>query len=258
MWGGRSYPTSISSFRNNVIAEISIDADISPVIRDFDDLRRESIASMAERVSVAIMKGGKMISLSVVVACLAWSLPPAARAQAPAGIQVGRAMFLKGDYAECLELSRLAKPNDVDFQSFAALEIRTLLETGNVAEALKRGMILWRRAPFDPEVSLTMGAALRANGQATQAQAIMERALQVEPTPPVAGDSRGSVAYGELLLAAGLDAKDGARPLISSRRKKSIRQARDAYLAIGRLALAQPRPRVGGGEFPRGIEEVSR
>lgn len=162
-------------------------------------------------------------------------------------------MFLKGDYAECLELSRLAKPNDADFQAFAALEIRTLLETGNVNDALKRGMILWRRAPFDPELALAMAAAMRANGQVAQAQAVMERALQVDPTPPVAGDSRGTVAYGELLLAAGLDAKDVLNRYLEPA-KKADPAGREAYLAIGRLALANHDRELAGENFREGLK----
>ena len=57
-------------------------------------------------------------------------------------------------------------------------------------------MILWRRAPFDPELVLAMSAALRANGQPAEAQAVVRRALQVEPAPPAAGDSRDTVANG--------------------------------------------------------------
>ena len=72
------------------------------------------------------------------LALAAGFLSPAAWVQTPAGIEAGRAMFLKGDYAEGVEFSRLTKPNGEEFQALAALEISTLLETGNFAEALKR------------------------------------------------------------------------------------------------------------------------
>jgi tetratricopeptide (TPR) repeat protein len=199
------------------------------------------------------MKGGKTIRLGVAVACVAWVFPPTAWAQALTGIEVGRAMFLKGDYAECLELSRLAKPNEEDFAALAALEIRTLLETGNVTDALKRGMVLWRRAPFDPELALAMAGAMRANGQATQAQAVMERALQVQLPPPAAGNSRGTVAYGELLLAAGLDAKEVLNRYLEPA-KKADPAGRDGYLAIGRLALANHDRELAGENFREGLK----
>ena len=214
---------------------------------------RESIAWLAGRVSVAFMGWGKLLALGVAVSSAAWMFSPAARAQDPAGIEVGRAMFLKGDYAECLEFSRLTTPNGEDFQEFAALEIRTLLETGNLTDALKRGMILWRRAPFDPELTLAMAGALRANGQSAQAQAAMERALQVAPAPPVAGDSRGTVAYGELLLAAGLDAK-GVLNRYLEPAKKADPAGREAYLAIGRLALANHDRELAGENFREGLK----
>ncbi len=201
------------------------------------------------------MNGGKSIILGGALACAAWVFPTAARAQDTAGIEAGQAMFRKGDYAECLEFSRLAKQNGPDFQSFAALEIRTLLETGNIPEALKRGMILWRRAPFDPELALAMAGALRANGQTAQAQAVMERALQVEPPPAVAGDSRGTVAYGELLLEAGLDAKEVLKRSLEPA-KKADPGGREAYLAIGRLALANHDRELAGENFREGLKRL--
>ncbi len=199
------------------------------------------------------MKSAKIVRLGAALFG-AMAVFSSAAAQNATGIAVGQAMFLKGDYAECLEFSRLAKPNGVDFPAFAALEIRTLLETGNVAEALKRGMTLWRRAPFDPELALAMAAALRANGQAAQAQAVMERALQVEPTPPAAGDSRATVAYGELLLAAGLDAKEVLNRYLEPA-KKANPAGREAYLAIGRLALANHDRELAGENFRDGLKK---
>jgi tetratricopeptide (TPR) repeat protein len=195
----------------------------------------------------------EIVRFGVALVCTTMIFPSAVLAQNPEAIQAGRAMFVRGDYAGCLEFSRLAKPNGEDFQAFAALEIRTLLETGNFAEALKRGMILWRRAPFDPELALAMSAALRANGQSAEAQAVVRRALQVEPAPPAAGDSRATVAYGELLLAAGMDAKTVLdRYFLPA--KKADPEGREAYLAIGQLALANHDRELAAENFREGLK----
>ena len=135
-------------------------------------------------------------------------------------------MFLKGDYVGMLEFSRLTKPNGEDFQAFAALEIRTPAGDGKLSRRRSSGaMILWRRAPFDPELALAVSAALRADGQSAEAQAVMQRALQVEPAPPAAGDSRDTVAYGELLLAAGHGCEGRCWTVICNPRKRRIPQA---------------------------------
>jgi tetratricopeptide (TPR) repeat protein len=199
------------------------------------------------------MKGGKTLRLGMALALAAGVFPPAAWAQSPAGIEAGQAMLLRGDYAECLEFSRLTKPNGEDFQAFAALEIRALLETGNFAEALKRGMILWRRAPFAPELALAMSTVLRANGQVAEAQAVVRRALQVEPATPAANDSRDTVAYGELMLAAGMDARTVLdRYFLPA--KKADPAGREAYLAIGQLALANHDRELAAENFREGLK----
>ncbi len=162
-------------------------------------------------------------------------------------------MFLKGDYAGCLEFCRMAKPIGDDFTFFAALEIRTLLEMGNFAEALKRSVILSRRAPFDPELALAVAEALRANGQPEPAKAIVNQAMQAGPMPPVAGNSRATVAYGELLLTAGMDPKTVLDRYLEPA-KKVDPTAREAYLVIGRLALANHDRELAGENFREGLK----
>ncbi|MEY3896682.1 MAG: hypothetical protein RLZZ214_2202 [Verrucomicrobiota bacterium] len=195
----------------------------------------------------------KIVRFGVALVCTTVIFPSAVLAQNPGAIQAGRAMFLKGDYVECLEFSRLAKPNGEAFQAFAALEIRSLLETGNFTEALKRGIILWRRAPFNPELALAVSAALRANGQSAQGQAVVQRAMEVEPAPPAAGDSRDTVAYGELLLAAGMDAKTVLDRYFQPA-KKADPAGREAYLAIGQLALANHDRELAAENFREGLK----
>ncbi|MGL4398768.1 MAG: tetratricopeptide repeat protein [Luteolibacter sp.] len=199
------------------------------------------------------MEGGKLVHRYAAFACAALSFPVAAWAQEPAGIDAARVMFLKGDYAESLKLSRLAQPDAMHFQAFAALEIQALLETGNMAEALNRGMTLWRRAPFDPGLALAMSAALRTNGQVAQAQAVLERALQMEPPPPAAGDAGVTVAYGELLLAAGMDAKSVLDHYLFPA-KKAAPAGREPCLAIGRLALKNHDRELAAENFREGLK----
>jgi len=199
------------------------------------------------------MKGGKYVCFGATLVCAAAVFPSGAFAQNAAGIEAARAMFLKGDYAGCLEICRLARPNVPDFPIIGALEIRTLLETGKIPEALTRGMALWRRAPFDPDLALAMAGALRANGQPAPAKSIMEQAMQADPPVPAAGVSRGTVAYGELLLAAGMDAKSVLDRYLEPA-KKADPAACEAYLAIGRLALANHDRELAAENFREGLK----
>ena len=168
-------------------------------------------------------------------------------------VATAQKLFLKGDYAACLKASRQATPADADFASLAALEIRTLLETGSYNEAATRGRILWRRAPFDPELTLLVSRALRATGQSAQAESLLEQALQMQPNEPAAGNSRQSVAFGELLLAAKVDAKLVLERVLEPA-KKIDPEGRAAYLAIGRLALANHDRELAAENFREGFK----
>ena len=84
------------------------------------------------------------------------------RAQA---LQAAEALFLKGDYPGCLQACAENTPLQADFPAFAALAVRALLETGKYREAVARGTAWWRRSQFDPELSLELAEALRANGR---------------------------------------------------------------------------------------------
>lgn len=198
------------------------------------------------------MRSVKTVRLRIALAC-AVAFPKVLMAQNPAAIEVGRAMFLKGDYAECAQFSHLAKPNGEDFAAFGALEIRSMLAMGKIPEAFKQAGVLYRRAPFDPELALAVSESMRATGQTRQAEVVVQQALQMEPVAPVAGNSRASVAYGELLLMSGADAKAVLDRFLEPA-KKVDPASRDAYLAIGKLALANHDRELAAENFREGLK----
>lgn len=168
-------------------------------------------------------------------------------------IQAAEALFLKGDYPACLKACADNTQLQEDFPAFAALEVRTLLETGKYKEALARGTAGWRRSQFDPELTLELAAALRANGQSSRARSVVRQALQVQPDPPVAGQSRATVAYGELVLTEKVDAKEVLKRIFDPA-KKVDPGGRAAYLAIGRLALAHHDRELAAENFREGLK----
>ena len=119
--------------------------------------------------------------------------------------QATERLFFKGDYPACLEACEALSPMQPEF---AALEIRTLLETGKYENAVSRGMALWHRSPFDPELALALADALKVTGQASQARNTIRQAVRLQPDPPAPGQSRKSVPYGGLFLREGADAME--------------------------------------------------
>ncbi len=167
-------------------------------------------------------------------------------------IQAAEAMFLKGDYPACLEACADNTPVKADFSAFAALEVRTLLETGKYQEAVARGMVWWRRSQFNPELALEFAEALRASGQPAQARTVVRQALQMQPDPPTAGQSRSTVAFGELFLTEQADAKEVLKRIFEPA-KKADPAGRAAYLALGRLALAHHDRELAAENFREGL-----
>ncbi len=135
----------------------------------------------------------------------------------------------------------------------AALELKALLEMGKYEDALTRCRVLWRRVPYDAEVALEVIRVLKANGDTAQATEVTEQAIQFRPTAPVAGNSRGVVAFAELLLASRLDGKLVLERLLEPA-KKADPEGRASYLALGRLALANHDRELAAENFREGLK----
>ena len=181
------------------------------------------------------------------------ALHAAAVSQELAPIDAGRSAFLKGDYAASLAAAQKATQADDNYPEFAALEIRTLLETGKYQEAADRAKELGRRAAFDPELALQATRALRATGDSDKATDLMERAVRFEPDRPAKGNSRATVAFAELLLENRVDAKMILDRLLEPA-KKADPESRGPSLALGKLALANHDRQLAAEYFREGLK----
>jgi tetratricopeptide (TPR) repeat protein len=168
-------------------------------------------------------------------------------------LEAGRNAFLKGDYAAALEAARKATMADETYLEFAALEIRTLLETGKYEEATERVEELGRRAALDPELALESARALRATGDRDEAAELMERAVRFEGPRPSKGNSRATVAVAELLLEHRVDVKLVLDRLLDPA-KKVDPEGRAPYLALGKLALASHDRQLAAENFREGLK----
>lgn len=176
-----------------------------------------------------------------------------APAPEPTPAETGRSAFLKGDYEASLAAARKATVVDQGYPEYAALEIRTLLETGKYQEATERAKELGRRAALDPELALAVARALRATGDVDEASALMERAVRFEGPRPAKGNSRGTVAFAELLLEQRADAKMVLDRMLEPA-KKADPDGRSPYLALGKLALANHDRQLAAEYFREGLK----
>ncbi|MCW1922593.1 tetratricopeptide repeat protein [Luteolibacter arcticus] len=187
------------------------------------------------------------------VAIATAAMHSAALGQEPTSIEAGRSAFLKGDYPASLAAARNATTADEKYPEFAALEIRTLLETGKYEEAAERANDLGRRATFDPELALEAARALRATGAEDEAAEMMERSARFQPDRPTKDNSRATVAFAELLLEHRVDAKMVLERLLEPA-KKADPEGRAPYLALGRLALANHDRQLAAEYFREGLK----
>lgn len=174
-------------------------------------------------------------------------------AHEPTPLEAGQSAFLKGDYEASLTAARKADPTDGNFTESAALEIRTLLETGKYTEATQRARELARRAVSDPELALEVARTLRVTGETDDAAEVMARAARFEPNRPIKGNSRSTVAFAELLLEHRVDAKMVLDRLLEPA-KKADPEGRGPYLALGRLALANHDRQLAAEYFREGLK----
>ncbi|MEK7952563.1 tetratricopeptide repeat protein [Luteolibacter sp. Y139] len=187
------------------------------------------------------------------VALAMTAMHAAAIAQDPATLDAGRSAFLKGDYAASLEAAKKGTPVNDNYPEFAALEIRTLLETGKYHEAAERANELGRGAAFDPELALQAARAYRATGAVEEATTLTERAARFQPDHPTKGNSRKTAAYAELLLDHRVDAKMVLERLLEPA-KKADPEGREPYLALGKLALANHDRQLAAEYFREGLK----
>lgn len=168
-------------------------------------------------------------------------------------IETAREKFRHGDYPGALEWIDKGRERDGDSSSFVALQIRVLLETGNVERALQRARSYWRLARTDPDLALAAVEAMRAAGQLETARAVANESLQFPPTAAAPGASRDAVAYAGLLLEAGTDARVVLERFLEPA-KKADPAGRDAWLAIGRLALTNHDRKLAAENFREGLK----
>ncbi|MEM9079086.1 MAG: tetratricopeptide repeat protein [Verrucomicrobiota bacterium] len=128
-----------------------------------------------------------------------------------------------------------------------------MLALGEYEKALKQAEGLYRIHPFSPELNLAVIEALHANGRTEQAQAILHRTIEIEPFGPTPGNSNSSVAFGQLLLQTGLDAKFVLERYFQPA-KKADPKGRSAYLAIGQLALSTHDRELAAENFRAGLK----
>ncbi|MEM1222724.1 MAG: tetratricopeptide repeat protein [Verrucomicrobiota bacterium] len=169
-------------------------------------------------------------------------------------ISEARGAFLKGNYDEALELLKSDESSRFYSASHAALELRVLLETGRYPEALMRSLEV--EMNYDLELVLAVVDTLRVNGQPRFADELLKVYASSIDAPPDFEDLFKPVAYAELLIAGGVDAKFVLETYLEPARE-AFPDQREAYLAIGRLALSKHDRALAAEVYQAGLNRFS-
>ena len=162
------------------------------------------------------------------------------------------ALFLKGDYQECLAACETELAENFSSRA-AALEIRTRLAIGDYKNARAKAISALRTARHDAILISAISEALEASGEGRKALGMVLNFLNEHSEPPRDSGSAAVVAYAELTMLVSADERkvllDTLEPAKSAEPKE-----RDSYLAIGKLGLKHHDRQLAAENFRAGLK----
>jgi len=174
-------------------------------------------------------------------------------AQSSADITSLQQAFIAGDYEEVINITNNQYFGGADYPTAKAIEIRTLLEYGLYPEAKNHSLTAIRQSPNDPQLTLAVFDALRANGLIEKADQIIQTYLQSHTPTPTYRNVDKPVYFAEVLIAGKADQKK-----ILSNYFQRIRtdkpKKRVVYRSIGNLALRKHDRRLAAEAFSSGLK----
>jgi len=164
-------------------------------------------------------------------------------------------LFLRGDYAAVIKAAQ-GRSNSLS-TDWHVLFVKSLMMTGQYAEARQRAKVAFEYSPMDLRVLLlARESALFANDAIEASRRVTEMRMIIERRGLAAQDGDGLVAAGEALLLLGVE----PRLVLENCFRRAERMSappREAFLATGRLsmekrdfALAAETFRAGLKKFP--------
>jgi cytochrome c-type biogenesis protein CcmH/NrfG len=191
------------------------------------------------------------------VARPATNVPPTAPpAKLVVDLVSARQSFLKGNYAECIRQAEQALADRETEEEWRLLLLRALLATGRYAGAQAVLNAALERYSWSLPLRWLGRDVVRFNDQPERADRLLfEISDLVQSRPWAYQDAANMVAFGQAALLLGADPKQVLDQLFE-RAKKADPTLRDAYLAIGQVALDKGDFALAAKVFNEGLKKL--
>lgn len=164
-------------------------------------------------------------------------------------------LFLSGQYEECIQRARPVLDERFYREDWPILLTRSLLTVGKYPDALNVISNAMTRFRQSLRVRLLAHETFRLNGQTSIAKAMLGEINRIASSRRyVTDDAEELVAVGKAALLLGADARLVLENFFNQARKVDAK-SRDAYLAIGELALEKGDFDLAAKNFQAGSEQ---
>ncbi len=168
--------------------------------------------------------------------------------------QPGWAEFQRGDYPEAIQAARAARADDAGSEAAWRVEAEALLASGRAEEAHQALEQALRLAPSSLRLRLLAEEAARSSGRPEEAEAQRAQLGAWVTRRSRASQAPASfVALGEAALLLGVEPRLVLENFLR-RGRESTPPVREAFLAIGRLALEKGDPALASRTFEQGVQ----
>lgn len=168
--------------------------------------------------------------------------------------QVGWAEYLRGDYPGAIETARSARADDAWLEDAWRVEAEALLASGRAEEAYQALEQALRLVPSSLRLRLLAEQAARVAGRPEEAaEQLAQLSAWVTRRTRAPDEAAYFVALGEAALRLGVEPRLVLENFLR-RGRESTPPVREAFLAIGRLALEKGDPALASRTFEQGVQ----
>lgn len=181
-------------------------------------------------------------------------LLPFTHSVSAADLDATQQLFLKGEYAKCIEaVDAAVKEGEYDEQ-WPLLKIRSQLATGQYAESKESLESAMKRYRYGIHLRVLGYDVYRYNGMTTEADTLLQQINDLVSNRPWRyGDAANYVSQGRAALKLGADARQ-VLELFYDRAIAQNPKEREAYLATGQLGLDKNDFQIAANAFQKGLK----
>ncbi|MEY2410106.1 MAG: hypothetical protein QOF48_2776 [Verrucomicrobiota bacterium] len=169
-----------------------------------------------------------------------------------------QALFIKGDYAECIQACDTAIAEDESSDEWRVLLAQSLLELGRYTNAYSVIITNLDRFPWSIKLRLLGHEVCRRNGQLDEAAQLLRQIDNLAANRLWAyQDGANLTAIGRAAVLLGIDPKR-ALEFFFDRARKASPDSREPYLASGQLALDKGDFQLAAKSFADGLKRFPK